>query len=163
VAALAAIEANPLIAYGATLLVAVVMPACIIYLQLGDGDILNVSQAGEVTRPAIPGDERLFADETTSLCSPDAWRDVRVYFQALAGEPPALILLATDGYGKSFRDEAGFLAVGSDVLEMIRSDGLEAVAHNLPAWLSEASQTGSGDDITLGMLYRLDNRDSSEQ
>jgi hypothetical protein len=42
-------------------------------------------------------------------------------FQVLVETPPALILLATDGYANSFPDEAGFLKVGSDLLGMIRS------------------------------------------
>lgn len=141
------------LAYGATLLCAAVTANYILYLQLGDGDILTVSENGEVTKP-LAGDERLFANETTSLCSRDAWRDFRVGFQVISGEPPALILLSTDGYANSFRDEAGFLKVGSDLLEMIRADGLESVSRNLETWLAEASRAGSGDDITLGLICR---------
>ena len=98
----------------------------ILYLQLGDGDILVVAENGEVSRP-LERDARLLADQTTSLCSPDAWRDFRVRFQALVDPPPALILLATDGYSNSFVSEAAFLQVGPDVLEMIRGGGLAAV------------------------------------
>lgn len=153
--AVARLDSAPLRAYGATLLAVVVMPDYILYIQLGDGDMLTVSAAGEVARPPLAVDARLFGDETTSLCTPDAWRDFRVYFQTLAGEPPALLLLSTDGYSKSFRDESGFFAVGSDLLEMARADGLEAIGQSLPDWLAEASQRGSGDDITLGLIYRV--------
>ncbi len=149
------VEDNPLLAYGATLIVILVLPTCITYLQLGDGDILTISETGDVARPPLPADERLFADETTSLCSRHAWRDFRIYFQPLVGAVPALILLSTDGYSKSFRDEAGFFAVGSDLLEMMRTDGLASVDSSLSTWLTEASESGSGDDITLGLLYRL--------
>lgn len=151
---IARLEAHPVLAYGTTLLIVAVTPACIIYLQLGDGDMLTVTETGEVARPPIPADARLFANDTTSLCAPDAWRDCRVYFQTLSGPPPALILVATDGYGNSFRDEAGFLAVGTDLLDILRTDGLPAINTNLPTWLTEASQAGSGDDITVGLLYR---------
>ena len=143
------------LAYGATLLCAVVTSNFILYLQLGDGDILTVSEKGDVTRP-LTGDERLFANETTSLCSREAWRDFRVGFQVMSGEPPALILLSTDGYANSFRNEAGFLKVGSDLLEMIRTDGLESISENLETWLAEASHVGSGDDVTLGLICRMD-------
>jgi serine/threonine protein phosphatase PrpC len=74
----------------------------------------------------------------------------------LLDPPPVLILLATDGYANSFVNEAAFLQVGTDILEMIRADGLEAVQESLETWLSEASQAGSGDDITLGILCRAD-------
>ena len=63
-----AVAANPVRAYGATVLNVVVEESFILYLQLGDGDILLVSDAGETTRP-LQADERLFANETTSLSS----------------------------------------------------------------------------------------------
>ncbi len=147
---------EPIFAYGATLLTVVVAESFILYLQLGDGDILTVSETGEVSRAPLSADDRLFANETTSLCSRDAWRDFRVHFQVISGSPPTLILISTDGYGNSFRDEAGFLQVGADILEMIRADGLDAVDEGMEAWLTEASQEGSGDDITLGILCRMD-------
>jgi len=147
---------NPILAYGATLLTVVVAKPFILYLQLGDGDILTVSEAGEVSRAPVPADERLFANATTSLCRRDAWRDFRGHFQVISGSPPALILVSTDGYANSFRDEAGFLQVGADILEMIRADGLDAVHESMETWLTEASQDGSGDDITLGILCRTE-------
>jgi serine/threonine protein phosphatase PrpC len=143
------------LAYGATLVCAVVTTDYILYLQLGDGDILTVSEKGEVTKP-LAADARLFANETTSLCSRDGWRDFRVGFQVMTGEPPALILVSTDGYANSFRNESGFLKVGSDLLDMIREDGLESISENLETWLAEASQVGSGDDVTLGLICRMD-------
>lgn len=146
---------DPILAYGTTILAVLVEKSFIVYLQLGDGDILAVLDSGEVLRP-LPPDERLFANETTSLCIPDAWCDFRVRFEVLAGLPPALILVSTDGYANSFRDEKGFLAVGTDILEIARSSGLGEVNRNLQTWLLEASQTGSGDDITLGIICRMD-------
>lgn len=146
---------KPVFAYGATILTVLVTESFILYLQLGDGDILNVAET-EVSRPPLPADERLFANETTSLCSEDAWRDFRYYFQVISSPPPALILVSTDGYANSFRDEASFVKVGGDLLEMIRSDGLGKVNEGIETWLTEASQEGSGDDITLGILCRMD-------
>jgi flagellum-specific peptidoglycan hydrolase FlgJ len=148
-----AIEANPAIAYGATLLAVVVTESFILYLQLGDGDILAVPETGTITRP-MAEDARLFANETTSLSSDSAWRDFRVSFQALAGPPPALIMVSTDGYANSFKDDANFLQAGYDYLNMIRDQGIERVERDLPAILEEASQRGSGDDITLGIIKR---------
>ncbi|MBU0493364.1 MAG: protein phosphatase 2C domain-containing protein [Chloroflexi bacterium] len=150
-----AVTANPLLAYGSTVLAVLVAETFVLYLQLGDGDILVVSQDGQVTRP-IERDERLFANQTTSLCSPDAWRDVQIRFQALVPPSPALILLATDGYANSFVNEAAFVQVGPDILDLVRTTGLEAVETSLATWLTEASQAGSGDDITLGILCRAD-------
>ncbi|MBI3734321.1 MAG: protein phosphatase 2C domain-containing protein [Chloroflexi bacterium] len=152
----AAIEANPLLAYGATVLGALVAEPYIVLLQLGDGDILSVSDQGEVFRPSWPRDTRLFANETTSLCARDAWRDVQVDFRALSGSPPALILLSSDGYANSFASADGFEQIGADLLALIRSEGLNAVRGHLTSWLEEASRAGSGDDITLAIVCRMD-------
>jgi serine/threonine protein phosphatase PrpC len=141
------------IAYGATLLVVAVTDRFISYLQLGDGEILIVSEKGEVTRP-LSKDDRLFGNETTSLCAPEAWRDFRVNFQPLTHSHPALILLSTDGYPNSFRDESGFFKVGTDILKMIRENGIDTVKDNLEEWLSDSTRAGSGDDVTLGVLYK---------
>lgn len=149
------LEANPALAYGATLLVTLVTEAFIAYFQLGDGDILVVSDSGEVTRP-IAHDERLFANETTSLSGASAWTEFQTSFQPIAGAPPAMILMSTDGYSNSFRDEDSFLKVGADILEVMRSDGVQKVRGSLREWLSEASKSGSGDDISLGIVYRED-------
>jgi serine/threonine protein phosphatase PrpC len=148
------LDAESLVAYGATLLVAAVTERFVLYLQLGDGEILSVSDSGEVVRPLVK-DERLFGNETTSLCAPEAWRDFRVSFQPLTQSRPALILLSTDGYPNSFRDEAGFLQVGSDILRMIRENGLASVNDHLAGWLRDSTRAGSGDDVTLGILCSL--------
>ncbi len=149
------VEASPQIAYGATVLLAAVAGGRALYLQLGDGDLLVVDDGGQVSQPLAP-DARLFAGETTSLCGPDAWKDVRLACRPLGDAPPALILLSTDGYANSFREPAGFLRVGGDLLEIIRAEGIDAVSASLEPWLEETSRYGSGDDVTLGLACRLD-------
>lgn len=146
------IERDPHIAYGATLLSVLVTSAFILYLQLGDGDILTVADNGEVARP-MTRDPRLMANETTSLCMDEAWREVQIKFQALYGPHPALIVLSSDGYANSFVNDAAFIKVGTDILDILRTDGLEVVAQSLGAWLTDASKAGSGDDITLGLIF----------
>ena len=145
-----AVETVPLLAYGATLLVAAATDNVILYLQLGDGEILSVDTKGETTRP-LPADARLVGNQTTSLCQPDAWQDFRA---AWFGAPdlPALVLLSTDGYANSFRSDVDFLKIGSDYLQIIREQGIATLAEELPEILTEASQQGSGDDITLAIV-----------
>lgn len=144
------------VAYGATLLLAAVTERFVLYLQLGDGEILTVNDRGDVSRP-MTKDERLFGNETTSLCASDAWRDFRVNFQPLHATQshPALILLSTDGYPNSFRDESGFFKVGSDLLQVINENGLARVEQDLEGWLRDSTRAGSGDDVTLGLLCSL--------
>ena len=147
------IEKHPPIAYGATLITVAISGDHILFLQLGDGDILTVDESGEVRRP-VCSDKRLFANETTSLSSENAWKDFRTCFQFLPRGLPALILLSTDGYSNSFKDEASFLKAGSDFLALLRSEGgIEEVETSLKDWLSDSSQM-SGDDVTLSLVYR---------
>jgi hypothetical protein len=145
-----AIEADPAIAYGATLLAAGAIGNSILYLQLGDGDILTVAPQGVTTRP-LPEDERLIANQTTSLCMPEAWKDFRAVWSR-PSQIPMLVLLSTDGYINSFRSERDFLQIGADYLQLLRQQGIDAVAHDLPDILSQASLEGSGDDISVALL-----------
>ncbi len=152
---LAASETKLLQAYGATLLVAAVSERNIFYWQLGDGDIITVSTRGDVAN-VMPKDERLFANETTSLCISQV-KDFRVTSQAVSGddEQPALIMLSTDGYSNSYSSSEGFEKVGKDLLELMSEEnGFEEVQNNLKGWLEETSRGGSGDDITVGILVR---------
>jgi len=141
--------------YGATLVAVLLTEEFHLYLQLGDGDILTVATDGTVSRPALPVDARLLGNETTSLCMAEAWRNVRLAFQPVLGEPPSLILLSTDGYANSFVDPASFEQVGADLLAAIRADGLAAVSEQLPDWLAQTSAAGSGDDISVALALHL--------
>ena len=153
--ALKLIEENPFLPYGATSLTVAIEEDFILYLQLGDGEIVNVSSLGEVSKP-LKEDARLFANETTSLCLPRAAEDCRFLVQRVSDENcPALILISTDGYVNSFADEAGFLQTATDFFEMLGSEnGFESVSENLKEWLEEATRMGSGDDTTIGIIYR---------
>jgi len=139
--------------YGTTLLGVLATPHFLVHLQIGDGDMLAVSEEGEVSRP-LPPDPRCLGVSTSSLCAPGARHQFRVRFQALAGPPPALLLAATDGYGVSFTTEASFTQAGADFLGLLRAEGPDAVQARLPDWLRETSEAGSGDDVTVGLLYR---------
>lgn len=148
-------DEDPVSVYGATLLAALITPQYLLLLQLGDGDILIVDSAGRVGRPPLPDDPRLIANQTTSLCRPTAWQDMRAYFQAFTARPPALVMLATDGYSNSFADEHGFSAAASDILEAIRTQGPHETRVQLPGWLRATSKAGSGDDISVGLAYSV--------
>ncbi|MBS0320258.1 MAG: protein phosphatase 2C domain-containing protein, partial [Proteobacteria bacterium] len=145
-----AVRADPLLAYGATLLAAAATPHCVAVTQLGDGDVLAVDAHGVTTRP-VAADERLGGNLTTSLCRGGAEADFRGAVLAGAARP-ALLLLATDGYANSFRSDRDFLEVGADLRAMFARDGHARVTAALPAFLDHASTHGSGDDITLAWL-----------
>lgn len=143
----------PALAYGTTWLAVVVAADFMLCAQLGDGDLVVVSESGAVSR-LLPKDGRLLGGTTTSLCSEQAENELRLCFQTLAGAPPALILAATDGYADSFRDEDGFRQAASDFWALLRAGGAETVRSHLRAWLTETSREGSGDDIALALLWR---------
>jgi hypothetical protein len=149
------LRAHPEHAYGATLLIAAVTDRGIAYLQLGDGDILATTEAGVVERP-LPGDSRLFGNETTSISGREAWNDFRVSVSRPGVEFPRIIMLSTDGYSNSFRDDSAFMRTGSDYLALLKSEGVEYVQQHLEEWLRETSNDGSGDDTSLVMLFRAD-------
>ena len=132
-----------------------ITPHYLLLLQLGDGDILIVDSASRVSRPPIPNDPRLIANQTTSLCGATAWLDMRAHFQAFATRPPALVMLSTDGYVNSFADEEGFFAAATDILDHIRQEGADATRAQLPGWLRATSRGGSGDDISVGLAYSI--------
>jgi len=153
------VEANFTLAYGATLLSVVVTESFILYFQLGDGDIVCVDANGKTMRP-LPPDQRLIANETTSLCMPHAWKEARVRLvPSQENSLPAIILVSTDGYANSFCSEDHFLQIGWDYLQKLQAKGLNHVAEELPGFLKETSQRGSGDDITLGIIERLQKED----
>lgn len=147
-------RSSPYVVYGTTCLCAAVLPGILFLGQLGDGDIVTVDAAGRAHRP-LPEDARHFANETTSLCSEDAAAAMRCTTMSLGGrQAPELVLLATDGYANSFASDEDFLRVATDLREIIREEGFPAVSGQLEGWLREASAEGSGDDITVGLLYR---------
>lgn len=141
---------DPFLAYGSTLITAVAAESFMAFWQIGDGDVVTVSAAAKVGRP-LRGDDRLIANETTSLCSDEAWRHFRV---AIYGTPSPMILASSDGFANSFADDDGFLRFGSDVMRIVLDEGLDAVDGMLTGWLDEMTTRGSGDDISLGVICR---------
>jgi serine/threonine protein phosphatase PrpC len=154
-------------AYGATLLVLILTEQFALYLQLGDGEMLVVGESpscgnpseifAEVSRP-LPKDESLIANETTSLFRNDAEHQFRVRLQFFDAQPPALILLCTDGYSNAFESPAGFEQVGGDLLRALREQGGETISQGFAEELDHVSRVGSGDDVTAAVVFRDDPR-----
>jgi prepilin-type processing-associated H-X9-DG protein len=151
----AEIEERPVLAYGATLLTAAVSSRFVLLAQLGDGDIVTVGVDGRAARP-VPGDERLIANETTSLCLPEAAADMRLVLAEVSPDEPRIIMVSTDGWANAFRDEGAFLKAGPDLLERLKEHGEAWVRDQLESWLVDASSEGSGDDVSLGLVFRMD-------
>ena len=142
------------VAYGSTLLVAVVTEEFLVCFQLGDGDILAVSRCYRCRRAGRPQGRN--ADrQRDNLPVPGGGAAVHaVWVSVVPGRPPAMVLLSTDGYCNSFATPDAFLKVGTDYLDMLRTEGSEEIEKGLPGWLEDTSRNGSGDDITVGIIYR---------
>lgn len=141
--------------YGSTILAAIVTEKFVSFFQLGDGDIV-VHTEGELFSRPIPSDKNLAGNETYSLCMPESWRDFKV---ERIDEIPDYIMLCTDGYANSFLDDSGFLTAARDIYSYIYKaesfeSGVDLIKSNLGGWLSQASEKGSGDDITTIILAR---------
>jgi hypothetical protein len=144
------LQDQPIVAYGATLLIAVVCSAGVGLAQVGDGDAL-IRTHGFATRP-VPGDPRLVAGETTSLCLDSAVEDFR-YAAVPATAEPDLVLLSSDGYGNSFSDPDWWRAVVRDLVWFIDDHSFEEFASQFPGWLAESAEVG-GDDVTAVAITR---------
>lgn len=142
---------NALVAYGATLLVACAMDTEVFFLQLGDGDFLTLDGTGTVSGIFGP-DGKHMGNATTSLCLPNALDEFRFYRWRTG--LPKMLLGSTDGYGNSFRSEADFHKTLRDYARLISDFGSDAVSEKLPEWLKETSEHGSGDDISIALIFR---------
>ncbi len=151
---LARLASRPEVAYGSTLVAAVLAPAYVLYLQLGDGDILEVDAGGAAAHAPLPADPLLHGNETTSLCMPNAWNHMRISVRPVNAHGPVCVMLSTDGYANSFVDAAGLAQAACDLCALSSEPGMIEVSRSLPGWLRATSAQGSGDDISVGLAVR---------
>jgi len=147
------VEKNKYIVYGSTLIVSFFYDGYIICWQLGDGNILFVSDQGKSSMP-MGKDTTMIANETYSLCmkSAEDYFNIKVFKDS---DPMLrLILVSSDGYANSFRSEEGFLKVGTDILNIIDDEDFQVIEDELEEWLTGTMISGSGDDITAGVFFR---------
>jgi hypothetical protein len=129
---------DAVIAYGTTLLVAVVAGDWVLLGQIGDGDMVAVTADGTVSGP-IPTDPVL-----------DAFRVAAIDLRSI---PLALLLLATDGFGNAQIDDPWQPGVGADLMAMLAEHGGGWIGTHLPDWVERcASAHGSGDDTTVALV-----------
>jgi hypothetical protein len=157
------IISNPQIAYGSTLVTAVLTENYVLFFQIGDGNILIVDNYRNTASPFDKLDETglgnqivIPLDYTSSLCMNSSWLDFKVRIYPISDLKPKLILLTTDGYYNSFENESGFYKIGADYLDILNNYGLDHMQNNLKLMLKATSSKGSGDDITLGYLFEKD-------
>jgi serine/threonine protein phosphatase PrpC len=137
--------------YGSTLLLALIDGSECWVGQIGDGDILLVRPDGSIEAP-IPKDGALLGTVTYSLSSEDPaalWKTAR--FPIGTG---GLLIVATDGLSDSFENpDSEFRVFARSLSERVTGFGIERIGSALPGWLDGYSRDGSGDDMTLVLVY----------
>lgn len=138
--------------YGTTLLGLLITNEYVFAFQLGDGDIMFVD--GNTIEHAIVG-EKILGVETHSISKPDSWKKVitKVINQNNQNEKPFMYILSTDGWVNSHASEEDFQKTCTEYFHMIQQYGTDTIDKNIPSWLSETSEQGCGDDITVICAY----------
>lgn len=136
--------------YGTTLIGLVLTEDFLFALQIGDGDIVFASAGG--VDPVIKSD-KILGVETHSMSKKDSWKKAITVVRRLNLNGPSMILLSSDGFANSYKNEDEFNKTCAEYLEMINKHGAKAVSDNLKDWLSETSEMGCGDDITVLIAY----------
>jgi len=153
-------EAFPYTFYGTTLLALAATDSFVFALQIGDGNILMIDADGSARAVLAEADSSSnVGEDTESLCLAEAWRHVRtqiIPWNPADGAP--MFMLSTDGYANGFINNAGFLKAGSDIYKLLQEEGLAYIENELPAWLRQSSDKGSGDDIAL-VLFAFERED----
>lgn len=138
--------------YGTTLIGLVITKEFLFAFQLGDGDIVKVSEMG--VQNIIEAD-KILGTETHSLSKSEAWKKAITFIKKQEeNEPlPVMYMLSSDGMANSYKNDDEFKKTCSDYFDLLKEHGAKAVSDNLKAWLSETSELGCGDDITALFAY----------
>lgn len=138
--------------YGTTLLGMLITDSFVFSFQIGDGNISAVTK--DAAEPLVEP-EKFLGTETHSLSKPDAWRKAvaSVHRLELDSQEPYMYMLSTDGFANSYTSDKEYQKTCIDYLKMLQEYGIDVVQKNLKKWLTETSELGCGDDITVVMVY----------
>ena len=148
--------------YGSTLLGLLITKNFVFGFQLGDGDICYVNEGG---LELVVEPDKILGVETHSLSRDNSWEKAITVVRRIIVEDnlPAMFSLSTDGYANSYKTEAEFHTTIKEYLGLMKEHGSKAIYDNLSGWLSETSEMGCGDDITMLIAYFTeDEKEESE-
>jgi hypothetical protein len=141
-----------IILYGTTLLAALVSDSFWFAIQIGDGLCVTLQKDGTAELP-IPTDARLAFGRTTSLCDTEAIENFREGFGLTKIQG---ITVATDGVADSFAPDK-YLQFNRELYEKFKQFSTEKVKEDLKDFLPELSKRGSGDDVAIAGIFRMEN------
>lgn len=141
--------------YGSTLLGLVLTEEFLFAFQLGDGDIVKVSEAGIYN--VIEAD-KILGTETHSLSKAESWKKAITLIRKREEDErrPVMYLLSSDGFSNSYKDDGEFQKTCMDYYVLLKEHGVKAVSDHLKTWLQETSEMGCGDDITALFAYETE-------
>ncbi len=138
--------------YGSTLLGLVITEDFLFAFQLGDGDIVKVSESGVYN--VIEAD-KILGTETHSISKAEAWKKAITLIRRREENEqlPVMYMLSSDGLSNSYKNDEEFQKTCMDYYALLKEYCVKAVSGQLKTWLQETSEMGSGDDITALFAY----------
>lgn len=137
-------------AYGTTLIAAAATLDYWFCVQIGDGDCCAVLSDG--TFESVPKESGLVGNITTSLCEPDA---IYKFHHIFGPDAPAAIAMSTDGVKNSFTSRENYTKFMLKILSAFSTDQYKATKRNLQEFLTEMTEKGSGDDLSVaGIIHK---------
>lgn len=158
-------------AYGSTLIAALTVAEFCLLIQIGDGvcvvfddDTPKASLGIEarhkyeygklVSYEPIPLDEQCFLNTTTSLC--DSKANEEFHF-CLLKKLPIAVILSSDGIEDCFHDREDLHKFFHRILsDFSNSEDENHSEEELNSFLPKLSEKGSGDDLSLSMIYNAE-------
>lgn len=137
------------LAYGSTVLVAILTPHRGLLWQLGDGDIVSGTPAA-LAGITVAADPHNHGNQTSSICMPDAAARARSVLLPLGAEP-MFVVLATDGFGNAMASTDWRTRLIDDLHAQRAEHGFDDIAESLPSWCRQCAQA-SGDDVSVVAL-----------
>jgi serine/threonine protein phosphatase PrpC len=154
---------NYKIAYGCTFLASIVYDDLALILQYGDGDVLGLYPNKDIADELIAADPRNIGNQTLSLCTLKTPREIQhrvLINNKKRQEVPLVIMLSSDGVKNSFNDLTalqgnGFYRIPSDLAALLLKHNYnsDTVGDILENELTRITKNGSGDDVTIGVLF----------
>lgn len=141
-------------AYGTTLIAAVVAEGFWFGLHIGDGRCAVLDDDGDFRFP-IPWDEKCVGNRTTSICDVNALAEFRHF---CGKKLPSAVIIGSDGVDGCFDDEAKLCGFYKVILRSLSESGEEEATAQLFDYLPRMSQKGSGDDISIGCIVDMSAR-----
>ena len=138
--------------YGSTVLAAVLSYDFSFGMVLGDGEFVAMDQEGKIFIPVE--DENAHANYTSSLCNTNA---IEYFEDWYTMEKMQAMFVSTDGLIKSFASEEDFLKYHGLIFKMLKDP--DKTKKSLERNFEKRTREGSGDDISMALVYRDQERE----